>query len=269
MTTELTEVIISDLTSRISCRIAGQRDNPAVLLVHGWGSSADGMQPIQNWLSESYFVINIDLPGHGASPPPPVVWGVDEHAAALRQIIDHYFDGSFSFVGHSNGGRLGLFLASEPDPPEGLVRIALISPSGIRRRRSAKFYLRRGISSALRAPFQVLPGRLRDFGLDWLRHSLVWKALGSADYRKLEGVMREVFVRTVNCYLEDRLADVSVPVLIFYGADDSAVTSRQMRTLIDGIPDAGLAVVENAGHFSHLDRPDIVRAGLIQFLTTA
>ncbi len=269
MTTELIEVTVSDQTCRISCRITGRRGSPAVLLVHGWGSSSDGMQPIQDWLDETCFVVNVDLPGHGATPPPPSAWGVEEHATAVRQIINHYFDDSFSYVGHSNGGRIGLFLASESDPPSGLVRLILISPSGIRRQRTATFYLRRGISSALRAPFQFLPSRLREFGLDWLRHSLVWKALGSTDYRRLEGVMREVFVRTVNCYLEDRLANISVPVLIFYGADDSAVTILQMQTLIDDIQDAGLVVVEDAGHFSHLDRPDIVRAGLIQFLEPA
>jgi pimeloyl-ACP methyl ester carboxylesterase len=262
----MTSVTVSGSSCRVACRVSGPDEVDSVLLLHGWGSSADSMLPIQNWLSDRFHVVNVDLPGHGHSPAPPQAWGVEEHVEMLRQIIENEIDGSFSIVGHSNGGRLALHLASDSRPVEGLMRLALISPSGIRRKRTAGYFLRRGIASALRAPFLILPAFIREEGLDWLRHSLLWRALGSADYRKLDGVMRETFVRTVNSYVEDRLERISLPILLFRGTLDSSVSEDQMTVITELAQDSGLVSVHGAGHYAHLDRPDIVRAGLLRFL---
>jgi len=260
------EVTVAGQPIRLSFETQGDVSLPAVLLLHGWGSSAALMRPIAEWLSPRFFVINLDLPGHGRSPVPPAAWGVPEHAELVRNVAERLIDGPYAIVGHSNGGRIALYLASESHPPAFLTRLALISPSGVRRKRSSGYYVRRYTAIALKAPFQALPSSARDFCLDWLRHSLVWRLLGSSDYANVEGVMRETFVKTVNCYLEERLPRVYVPALIFRGDRDDAVTREQMAVLEKAMPDAGFVEVPGAGHYAFIDRPDLVRAGLIQFL---
>lgn len=157
----------------------GPEAGAPVLVLHGWGSNARLMAPIARALEDKYRVYNLDLPGHGMSPPPPEPWGVPEHAALLRQFITEHIGGPVTLVGHSNGGRIGLFMASTAETADLIRHLVLISPSGIRPQRSAKYHLRRMVAGALKAPFQLLPEPLRGYGLDWLRHSLVWKALGS------------------------------------------------------------------------------------------
>jgi len=261
------EVDLSGSRARLSYELSGPEDGVHVLLLHGWGSSALHMRPVAAWLSDTYRVINVDLPGHGASPPPSRAWGVPEHADAILKLLDQIDVGPFSIFGHSNGGRIALFMASEPSPPPELRKLILVSPSGIRRRRTAAYHVRRGAASVLKSPFSLLPERAREFGLDWLRHSLVWKMLGSADYRELEGVMRETFVKTVNCYLEDRLRLVDVPVLILRGSRDDAVSNEQMRVIETSVADAGLFTIEDAGHYAYLDRPGVVSAAARLFLS--
>ena len=246
--------------------MSGPEDGEPILLLHGWGSSAELMRPLAGALDDTYRICNLDLPGHGHSPYPPEAWGVPEHAALVAQRIRENLDPPVTIIGHSNGGRIALYMAGDDAYHSLISRLVLISPSGIQPERGLKYHLRRSTARALRAPFELLPGRAREFTLDWLRHSLVWRLLGSSDYRSLEGVMRETFVKTVNTFVEDRLHRIAVPTLLFRGNRDTAVSRRQMQVLEDGIADSGLVELEGAGHYGYLDDPSTVVSATQHFL---
>jgi pimeloyl-ACP methyl ester carboxylesterase len=232
---------------------SGPSAGEPVLLLHGWGSSARNMQAVAEALSASHRVYNLDLPGHGHSPAPPEPMGVPEHAALVARLLEEQVGGPATLLGHSNGGRISLYMAGDDAMRHLVQRLILISPSGVRPARSMKVRLRSATARALKAPFAILPEPAREFGLDWLRHSLVWRALGSSDYRSLHGVMRETFVRTVNHYVEDRLPSITAPTLIFWGDRDEAVSRRQISVLEENIPDSGVVILEGAGHYAYLD----------------
>ncbi len=224
-----------------------------MLLLHGWGSNARLMHPIAEALADRYHVYSLDLPGHGLSPLPPEPWGIPEHAALVGQLLEERIGAPTTLIGHSNGGRIALYMASEPSPSPWIERLVLVSPSGITPRRTWKYHVKKNLARTLKVPFEILPDPLREFGLDWLRHSLVWRALGSSDYRALAGVMRQTFVKTVTCHLDGRVHRIAVPVLLFWGNRDEAISHRQMHVLEDTIPNAGLVILPNAGHYSYLD----------------
>jgi pimeloyl-ACP methyl ester carboxylesterase len=246
--------------------VGGPEGAAPILLLHGWGSSAELMRPIATGLQDRYRVYNLDLPGHGKSPLPPSGWGVPAYVDVVEAFIRAEIGGPVTIIGHSNGGRIALTLASDPARQHLVRRLVLVSPSGVTPKRSWQYYLRKYTAQALKAPFQVLPGPLRDFGLDWLRHSLVWKLLGSSDYRALQGVMREVFVQTVNFHVDDRLAQIQAPTLLFWGDRDTAVSRHQMAVLEQRISGAGLVVLEGAGHYGYLDQPARFLAATRYFL---
>lgn len=237
-----------------------------MLLLHGWGSSARLMRPVADALTDRYRVYNLDLPGHGLSPPPPEPWGVPEHAALVKRLLEECIAAPTAVIGHSNGGRIALYMASEPDPSPLLQRLVLVSPSGITPRRTWKYHAKKTLARALKAPFDMLPGALRDYGLDWLRHSLVWRALGSSDYRALDGVMRATFVKTVTCLLDDCVHRIAVPVLLFWGDRDEAVSREQIHVLEQRIRDVGLVMLPGAGHYGYLDDPGTFVAATRYFL---
>src|SRR5690606_31612268 len=116
-------------------------------------------------------------------------------------------------------------------------------------RRPPKFYFKKYLAKALKAPFIILPGKLGSKGMDWLRNTGLWKSLGSADYRNLNGVMRETFVKTVSEYLEPTLPLINHEVLLLWGANDDATPLYQAKVMERGIKNAGLAVIDNAGHY--------------------
>lgn len=244
----------------VRLRVAGSvtPDRRSLLLLHGWGSRIEHMWPLAAYFGDGLRIVAVDLPGHGESPPPPEPWGVEEHVRLVAELAEDMFEGEFVIVGHSNGGRIALRMAASENVPSGLEALVLIGPSGIRRRPSMKIRAKRLIARLLKAPFALLPGRLREGALDWLRHSLVWRMLGSSDYRSLGGVMRETFVRTVNHFVEDDLHRIDIPVLVLRGSQDQDVTRDQVDRLVAGIDDAGYFEIEGAGHYAQMERPDVV-----------
>ncbi len=254
-----------DFLAALAFDVEGPEGAPLVIVLHGWGASAAHMRGFVARLSGRYRVVNVDLPGHGKAPIPSAGLDMKAHAEAVGELIRAH-GGRAHLIGHSNGGRIGLYMASRSHFQRLIRSLTLVSPSGIPRPRGPKYYLKRTLANTLKAPFSILPGAAREFGLDWLRHSLVWRMLGSSDYRGLEGPMRETFVKLVNTYVDRELAEIQVPTLIFWGDADEAILRPQIDQLVSGIKDAGLVVLKNAGHFGFLDEPETVYAATGHFL---
>lgn len=250
----------------LNVEVFGRTDGPVLLLLHGWGSCIADMRPLGRALSDTYRIHALDLPGHGASPPPPEPWGVPEHADLVHEYIEQNIGARVTVVGHSNGGRIALFMAGTNEHADLIERLVLISPSGVEPKRSLSYYVRSAVAKTLKAPIKILPSALRAPAEDWLRHTVVWRALGSADYNAQTGVMRDTFVKTVNRHLNGTLKRIEVPTLLFWGTQDKAVSRRQMHVIEDAIDDCGLVELQGAGHFGHLDQPKRVVSGIRHFL---
>lgn len=262
-----TEALSAASSGRLHAEVFGPEDGPPLLLLHGWGSSAEQMRAAAAGLEARFRVHNLDLPGHGRTPPPPEPWGVPEYAAFVADFLRGRGLAPLPVIGHSNGGRIALFMASDERYADLFSRLVLISPSGVRPQRPPSYYLKTAWVRLLKAPFALVPEPLRGRGLDWLRSTVFWQLAASSDYQQAEGVMRETFVKTVTHHLDGRLARIRVPVLLLWGEHDTAVSRRQMEVLEREIPGAGLVVLEGAGHYGYLDEPATYQAAVEHFLT--
>jgi pimeloyl-ACP methyl ester carboxylesterase len=83
----------------------------------------------------------------------------------------------------------------------------------------------------------------------------VYRRIASEDYRNA-GPLRPTFVRVVNEDFGPLLPEITAPTLLVWGARDDAVPLSHARRMEEAIPDAGLVVFEDAGHFAYLDEPD-------------
>jgi pimeloyl-ACP methyl ester carboxylesterase len=64
----------------------------------------------------------------------------------------------------------------------------------------------------------------------------------------------------------DRLAEITVPVLLVHGAEDVPTPLAHALGMLEKLPDAVLVKVPGAGHTSNLERPDVVNRALGTFL---
>lgn len=87
-----------------------------------------------------------------------------------------------------------------------------------------------------------------------------WKSRqGSADYRNATPMMRQCLVKAVNEDLTPLLKDIRQDTLLIWGDNDTATPLSDGKQMEQLIPEAGLAVVKGAGHFSFLDQPAVFR----------
>lgn len=231
-----------------------------LIVLHGWGSNSEVMAPLAQGLSGLRTCLVPDLPGFGASQPPGQAWTVDDYADFVEQFAADLNLQPYDLLVHSFGGRIALKLCARPHNRGHIGKVLITGGAGMKPRRSMQYYLKKYTAKTLKAPFAILPGTLREKALGWLRQTPIWKSLGSSDYQKLEGVMRETFVKTVTEYLEPCLPDIPNEVLLLWGEKDEAAPLYQARRMEEGIKNAALVVIEGAGHYAFLDNPGRFKA---------
>lgn len=94
--------------TKIHYEVYGKEENPAVLLLHGYLESLKIWEPFIPLLANDYFVIAIDIPGHGKSGIFSRVHRMDDMAEAAFHIIQSLGVGKVHIVGHSMGGYVAL-----------------------------------------------------------------------------------------------------------------------------------------------------------------
>lgn len=62
------------------------------------------------------------------------------------------------------------------------------------------------------------------------------------------------------------LSQIAVPALVVVGTEDAYTPVSDARDIHARVPDATLAVIEQAGHLPNLERPDEFNAVLAEFL---
>ena len=215
-------------------RFEGSGADTTVLL-HGWGADTGVMRGIFNFLSaRGNGVVMLDLPYFGASEPPPESFGIYEYAGLVHAFLRQLGLERVDILGHSFGGRIALILAAEHGAAR---RLILTDAAGVKPKR--------GLRYRLRVWWYKLKKRLGSRP----------KNAGSADYKALPDSMKPVFVRVVNTHLDRLLPKIKCPTLLIWGAQDRDTPLYMAQKMRRKIPDAGLVVLENAGHYSFLDCP--------------
>jgi 2-succinyl-6-hydroxy-2,4-cyclohexadiene-1-carboxylate synthase len=236
-----------------------------VVLVHGFTQTLATMEPLAARLRDGHAVVRVDLPGHGGSAAPEA--GFAEAAAALGET-----GGAASYVGYSLGGRLCLRLALDrPDLVRALVLISASPGLDDPAERAAR-----------KASDDALAAELERVGLErfldrWLAQPLFAtlppERAGRAERlaNTTQGLAASLRLHGTGAQepLWDRLAALRPPVLLLAGAGDAkfAALAERMAAAV-GLP-ATVALVPDAGHAVHLERPDEVAALVRAFLATA
>lgn len=210
----------------------------SVIALHGWGRDRKDFQD----LDAKHDYLAIDLPGFGASPPPPSPWGAREYAHFLAETIRPVIDPNkpVVLVGHSFGGRIALCMAANyPDLVRGLVLIGVPLLSKERTGPSLRLRLSRAANRI---------GIYSDKRIERLRFRK-----GSPDYRSASGVMRNVLVRVVNESYEIELSKISCDISFLWGEDDTAVPVKEARTAASLVRNLiEFKIVPGAKHDVHL-----------------
>jgi pimeloyl-ACP methyl ester carboxylesterase len=265
---------------RVHYKQAGAGE-PAVLLLHGFGSSTFSFREVMGPLAEAGTVVAFDRPGFGlTSRPLPGQWsGVNPYGLAGQEaltlaLMDHLGIRRAVLVGHSAGGGLAMRLALDyPERVQGLVLIApAVSvaedwPGWIRllfrlpqadrlgplAARVAAARIPSMLPTAWHDPSRVTPEILAGYQRPLRVEN--WD-IGLWQYIKAGGPSD----------LAGRLSEITVPTLVVTGDDDTWVATQGSVQLAGQIPGARLAILPDAGHVAHEEQPAAFLAAVLPFI---
>lgn len=217
-----------------------------IVLLHGWGGQAESFKPVFDYLINDHKVYALDLPGFGNSDLPPSPWGAEDYAQFILRFFKAIGVTKSNIIAHSFGGRIAIVLAAKQ--PEKVDKLILVDSAGIKPRRTVKYHVRVSIAKIGKLLFST-----RLFGTygENVRQAIS-KLVGSKDYQDA-GEMRGTFVKIVNEDLKPLLPNISASTLLVWGEKDTATPISHAKIMEKEIEDAGLVVLQNAGHFSYLD----------------
>ncbi|WP_239116569.1 alpha/beta fold hydrolase [Planotetraspora phitsanulokensis] len=253
----------------------GPRDAPALVLIHGLGSSLRSWDPVVPMLATSYRVIRIDLLGHGRSAKPAGdVYTMEQQGHRVGQALDQLGVKHAIVVGHSTGGYVATALAEQRG---GLVTaIALIDTgpsldafvsSGavgnlvfapvlgqLLWRLRTDGIVRRGMSSAFAPGFTNIPQGLVDDTRGMTYHALTATSQASDDYLNQRP-------------LPDRLTGLGKPLLVIFGEQDQRFPSSSADQY-RAVAGARVELVPDAGHTPMIEDPPRTAALLLSFTSS-
>ena len=109
----------------------GSSDNPPLLALHGWLDNAASFALIAPHLAEHFYVVALDLTGHGHSDSrsADATYQVYDDLPEIMAVVDQLGWQRFDLMGHSRGATIAaLFAASFPEYVNHLVLLDGVAP---------------------------------------------------------------------------------------------------------------------------------------------
>lgn len=261
--------------AKLRYETTGDPSNPAVLFLHGFMGSNCDWHDVIGGLTDDFFCIAVDLPGHGHS----VNLQGDEHytmagaAGLVAHVLDEIGIGEAHVVGYSMGGRLALYFALHY--PE-RCRDTVIESASPGLRHETDRAARREVDETRARRLETQEYAM--FLEEWYRMPMF------ASLERHEGLLeRLITARMRNSPNElarslrmmgtgsqpslwAELEDVEVSVLAIAGALDGKYVeiAERMSVLT---PRIRTAIISNAGHDVHAERPTIYLDLIREYLT--
>jgi len=222
-----------------------------VLLLHGFGASADNWNRFAARLIKHYRVIAPDLPGWGQSTR------IDSVSYAYPQQVErlHQFLGSLGLrrmhlVGHSMGGFLASAYAARY--PEQVITLGLIAPHGVAEPQPSELAL-----SVAAGDNWLVATSVPEF--DRLLNKVFAKRpyLPKSVFRLLAAHAIRGNAKSARIFAEmqineprliERLEQIKVPALIIWGDQDRVLHVSCAEVFRQGIKNSELLVLPGAGH---------------------
>lgn len=256
-------------------QLGGPENGKRVVLVHGFSVPYFIYDPTFEFLTRSGFrVLRYDLIGRGFSDKPRVAYDIHLFVRQLKDLLDALAFQHVNLTGLSMGGPItASFINQYPDY---VSRYVLIDPSGAQPIKlswlleAAKLPIIGELALGLFGSESMVKGIASDlFGPKLVNHfqsqykvQMQYKGFKRAILSTMRNNMLGSFYETY-----ERVGKLQKPTLLFWGRNDATIPFEDSKVILNALPHAEFYAIENCGHISHYERPEIVNPILLEFLS--
>ncbi|THG33077.1 alpha/beta fold hydrolase [Naasia lichenicola] len=240
--------------------LAGSVDDPLLIVMPSLGGTVADWTDAAELLGAEYWVVGLDLPGHGASAAAVEGFAMGELAAAVVSVATRLGAESFAFAGVSLSGGLAIELAlSWTDRLDASTVICSSPKIG-----DAHGWTER--AAAVRADgtaglLDALRGRW--FSDDFLRSSAAVVERVLAGVAATDDESYALCCEALGAWdSRSRLSQLAMPVLALRAELDTGATAEAMAPLTE-LPLVTEVVLPGLRHQAAIERPDLVAAAIL------
>ena len=243
----------------------------AVLFIHGSGPGASGHSNFKlnypEFAAAGHRVLVPDLPGYGASDKPETDYTLDFFVDAMFGLLDALDIPRCTLVGNSLGGAIAIKMAL--DQPQRIARLVLMAPGGLMEKE--QYYLQMEGIQKMGAAFAN--GELND--ADGMRRLLSLQLfdpsqISDETVNERVAVVKEqprcVLTRMQVPNLAGRVAELSCPILGFWGMNDKFCPSSGAQTLMDACRNIRFVLLSECGHWVMVEHRALFNREVLAFL---
>ena len=257
--------------TRLHLRDEGPREAPALLFLHGFGSSLQTWDDWADDLARDHRVLRLDLPGSGLSPPDPSGDYTDARTVAiLLALLDARGIARVTPIGNSIGGRIAWTFASRH--PERTEKLVLISPDGFASPgfdydkppevglavQLMRWLLPRALLRASLAPAYADPRAMTEARVT--RYHELMRGPGTRE------AMIARMAQTVRSDPVPQLQRIQAPTLLLWGEQDALIPFANAADYLRALPHARLVALPGIGHLPQEEAPARALVPLRSFL---
>jgi pimeloyl-ACP methyl ester carboxylesterase len=249
----------------------GPQGAPALLLLHGFGSSLQAWDDWSLKLEQKYRLIRLDLPGFGLTGASPANdYSEEKDLAILTHFVDKLGLEKFSVVGHSMGGKMAWSLAASQ--PERVQALVLMAPDGFPETKDigTKPYEVPAIMGLIKF---VLPKYLVRKSIepafldaDALNDALVNRYFDMLRAPGVRGAILERSNQTIYTDPVPRLKAIKAPTLLIWGEKDQMIPSTNAQSYANVLSNSTTVLIPKLGHLLQEEQPEKGLAAVMQFL---
>jgi pimeloyl-ACP methyl ester carboxylesterase len=244
-----------------------QGSGPAVVLIHGLGAYSFSWRDTVAALSGHFTTYAVDLLGFGGSATPPKSYTAEAQADAVRDFIKAQGLSNPVIIGHSMGGAVCLYLATQAGAPS-LKKMVLLAPVTSPPKPSAG-----GTSTAPSAGMD-LPTALVTHALEEAyavrtritASQIAGYAKGLSSSSQQEAFFMHTSKLGEVSFSASKLAGIKIKTLIIWGEDDKVLCIKRGKELERALPDAKLEQIKSCGHIPHEEQPKETNDLIANFL---
>ncbi|MCX7697228.1 MAG: alpha/beta fold hydrolase [Bacteroidales bacterium] len=248
---------------KLYCISRGNPQNPALILLHGLLGMSDFWIPLINKWEKNFFVLAPDLRNHGRSPH------VDNssYEAMVDDIVELFSSNkipSAHVIGHSMGGKVAMVLAFKyPSLLDSLVVVdmAPVKYEELSQEFKKIFYI---VNHFAPQHYPNLTEIYQTFVLQGIEEKYVQLLLKNIRKNPITSRFEWKFNLSSLLSFEKEFSDFpipvtqsSVPTLFIRGSLSSYLTENHVPIIHQYFPQNQIVTIPNAGHWVHVDQPDL------------
>lgn len=233
---------------------------PYLVLLHGWANTWEAWASLIPQLSDDYTLLIPDLPSFGKSATPSRTgWNTKDYAEWLGEFLRATVGARpFALVGHSYGGKVGVYYTSHNTSPMP-QQLVLIGSSGVINALTPSKKLVSGVTRAI-------PRFMKDLLPSAVVKLFYEKVVGETDYVHANAFQKSVLHNILAEDFTDAMSNIKIPTLILWGENDTSSPTEKAEIFHRQIKNSTLQIVPGTGHFPHQEKTPVVYAALKEFI---